>query len=391
MQATLFELVKALATALRSAGVTASLLASAPLELSVFWDTALHGPLSNVALHGFNSSQRALLVHRGGQWVLAFDPASSAEKLLATAVERGRFHDPTRASVVSLEARSTGTSLLLSNIGAPQTGPEVRPPVVAGRFYPGTAAEIEQVLSDYLPRDAEPRRWSAVLVPHAGWPYSGRLAAETFSRVTIPSRVIIVAPKHTAPGAPWAVAPYRSWAVPGVRLAGDWELAQQLAAAVPGLELDAAAHQSEHAIEVQLPFLARLAPETRLVGIVLQDGSLAELQRFAEQMAAVLATLPERPLLVISSDLNHYASEAESHRLDRLALDALESLDPARLLETVQHERITMCGVLPAVLVLETLRHLGGLTRFEEVGYTTSAAVSGDRRRVVGYGGVLLE
>ena len=106
-------------------------------------------------------------------------------------------------------------------------------------------------------------------------------------------------------------------------------------------------------------------------------------------MADVLAGLPNRPLLVISSDMNHYADEQETQRVDRAALDAMETLDPAELFKTVIDNRISMCGVLPAVLVMETLRRLDSLTRFESVGYATSAKVSGDPNRVVGYAGML--
>jgi AmmeMemoRadiSam system protein B len=95
-------------------------------------------------------------------------------------------------------------------------------------------------------------------------------------------------------------------------------------------------------------------------------------------------------LLLISSDMNHFATEEENRRLDQIALGAMESLDPARLLETVRRHDISMCGVLPAVIVMETLRQLGKLHRSERVAYGTSADVSGDTSRVVGYAGLLL-
>jgi AmmeMemoRadiSam system protein B len=170
----------------------------------------------------------------------------------------------------------------------------------------------------------------------------------------------------------------------------DPALAAQLAQAITGLELDAAAHAQEHAVEVQLPLLARLAPQTQVVGITIGGGEPASLSRFAEQLAAVLRPLPQRPLLVISSDLNHFSDDAETCRLDRLALDAMQSLEPGRLYETVRSHRISMCGVLPAVIVMETLRQLDGLHRCELVGHTTSAETTGDTHRVVGYGGMLL-
>ncbi|MHC4176097.1 MAG: AmmeMemoRadiSam system protein B [Planctomycetota bacterium] len=269
-------------------------------------------------------------------------------------------------------------------------GSDVRPASVSGTFYPATAKEVDRALDEMFSRRPQPEAWPAVMVPHAGWVYSGRLAAEVLSRVEIPGQVIILCPKHRLGGAEWAVAPHTSWALPGRRVESDCELGVRLAKGIPGLELDAVPHREEHAIEVQLPLLARLAPHARVVGITIGGGELSALLRFGQQMAAVLAEMPRRPLLVISSDMNHFADETETRRLDRLALDAMESLDPARLYKTVREHRISMCGVSPAVIVMETLRQWGQLGRCELVGYTTSAESSGDTSRVVGYAGMLL-
>jgi AmmeMemoRadiSam system radical SAM enzyme/AmmeMemoRadiSam system protein B/AmmeMemoRadiSam system protein A len=284
-----------------------------------------------------------------------------------------------------------GTVPLRTAAHSSPPGPADRPPAVAGTFYPGRRDEMDRAIDEFLALPpTEPQPWSAAMAPHAGWIYSGRLAAAVFSRVRIPAQTIIFCPRHSAGGAAWAVAPYARWLIPGGALAGDVDLARQLSQSVAGLQLDAGPHRDEHAIEVQLPLLARLAPQTRVVGITIGGGDLTALCRFAEQLAGVLRDMPERPLLVISSDMNHFADETETRRLDRLALDAMASLDPARLYETVQQHDISMCGMRPAAIVMETLRQLGLLRRCQEVGYTTSAERSGDARRVVGYAGVLL-
>ena len=298
----------------------------------------------------------------------------------------------------------------------------VRPASVAGGFYPATAKEVDLALDEMFPEQPsvgthearvpppQPEPWAAVMVPHAGWRYSGRLAASVLSRVEIPGQVIILCPKHGPGGADWAVAPHASWSLPGRQVDSDPELARRLAEGIAGLELDEAPHRREHAIEVQLPLLARLAPHARVVGITIGGGELASLLRFGQQMAEVLGDQPSvgtheawvppgtlrvrRPLLVISSDMSHiegYAdNEAEAHRLDRLALEAMQTLDPARLYETVRSHRISMCGMRPAVIVMETLRQWGRLQRCELVGYTTSAESGGGTDRVVGYAGMLL-
>jgi AmmeMemoRadiSam system protein B len=235
-----------------------------------------------------------------------------------------------------------------------------------------------------------PEDWPAVMVPHAGLTYSGRIAADVLRRVRIPETVIVLGPKHTAQGVEWSVAPHQAWSIPGAQIASDLELARQLCEAIPGLELDAVAHQQEHGIEVELPLLARLAPRTKVVGIAIGSGNVQRCRQFAEGLARVIASRQQRPLLVISSDMNHFATDTENRRLDELALAAMERLDPAVLYDTVQRHQISMCGVLPAMIVMETLRRLDGLGRMRRVGYATSADVSGDRGRVVGYAGVLL-
>jgi AmmeMemoRadiSam system protein B/AmmeMemoRadiSam system protein A len=265
-----------------------------------------------------------------------------------------------------------------------------RPPAVAGTFYPSKPSEVEAMLDRMLAEPSSRESWAAAMVPHAGWIYSGRLAARVWQRLQIPSRVIIFCPKHRPGGAQWAVAPHRRWLFPGGQLDCDAELAVRLSEAVDHLELDALAHRDEHAIEVQLPILARLAPQAKVTGIVIGSGDdFPALQRFASQMAGVLRDLPERPLLVISSDMNHFANDNENRILDRIALDAIETLDPAHVFETVRLHRISMCGLYPCVIVMETLRQLGSLNRCELVGYATSADAEGPRNRVVGYAGML--
>jgi AmmeMemoRadiSam system protein B len=258
-------------------------------------------------------------------------------------------------------------------------------------FYPADPKELNQMVETMLANGHEPKeKWPAVMVPHAGLIYSGRLAAATFRRVEFPETVILIGPKHTRSGVEWAVAPHDTWSLPGLSVPSDPELARLLAECIPGLELDSAAHQQEHCLEVQLPFLAKLAPQSRVVGITLGAGDLARCRQFAAGLANALRDLRPRPLLVISTDMNHFASESENRRLDEIALRAVETLDPANLYETVvNRHHISMCGVRPAVVVLETLRQLQVLTRCERVGYATSAEVSGDTSRVVGYAGML--
>jgi len=201
----------------------------------------------------------------------------------------------------------------------------------------------------------------------------------------------VLCPKHRHGGAPRAVAPWQRWLFPGGVLESDQLLAKSLAARVPGLELDDTPHRAEHAIEVLLPLLAHLAPQTRIVGITIGQTDLAQCGQIASAVADVLRDRLDSVHLLISSDMNHFASDVENRRLDELALQALDRLDPDLLFATCHQQRISMCGMLPAVIVLKTLQNLHALHRAVRVDYATSAEVSGDDRQVVGYAGMLFD
>jgi AmmeMemoRadiSam system radical SAM enzyme/AmmeMemoRadiSam system protein B/AmmeMemoRadiSam system protein A len=389
LQATLLEMVESLSNVLRAMPLDAAAIQQMRCALTILWDPSPHGAFGSPEIDGLATKHRAVIAVERGRWALAFNAAQSPAELLSEAIRLGRFLPTSQGSVFSMAVVSTGTRIMATNVPTPQTGPRVRSPAVAGRFYPSNLAELNRTLDEFLPVHPSPEPWAAAMIPHAGWIYSGRLAAQTLSRVAFPSHAIVVCPKHQPAGSEWAVAPHRTWALPGREVLSDPDMAKQMAEAVPGFALDFEAHRAEHAIEVQLPIMARLAPEIRVVGAAMHGGEWLQIQRAAEAFAQWLGQLPERPFLVISTDMNHYADDAQTRRLDRMALDAVESLDPEKLLKTVRDNRISMCGVLPAVFVLETLRQLGVLKRCESVGYATSGDASGDFGRVVGYAGML--
>lgn len=390
LQTTLFSVTETAAHALRAGRIQLP-DGQVQLGLTLLRDPAMHGTVAEPDLRGIEPASRAVLVLEGAKSAWIYDPDRSAADLLQEAVNAAGVFNTQASSVFSLAVETTLPRVLISGTPRAWPGPDVRPAAVAGTFYPSEPDALRRLIDGLLadgPQQREP--WPAILVPHAGLMYSGKVAAQVFQRVAIPDTVIILCPKHTRYGVEWAVAPHAQWSLPGGTLAGAPDLARRLAESISGLELDAAAHQHEHAIEVELPFLARLAPHTRVIGITV--GSSADwehCQRFAQGLAEFLRAQESRPLLVISSDMNHYASDAENRRLDETALAALERLDPEQALRTVQRQGISMCGVRPAVIVLETLKQLGGLTRCQRVAYSTSADATEDRNRVVGYAGML--
>jgi AmmeMemoRadiSam system radical SAM enzyme/AmmeMemoRadiSam system protein B/AmmeMemoRadiSam system protein A len=392
LQSTLYQCAEGAAQAIRSLQLPPDALNELRADVAVLYDSALHGTVADTDLAGIDPQRRALVILERGRYAWVLDQDQTPAELLATAADRVQVMNPQIASVVSLAVDSSCRALTVSSLPRPQRGPAVRPPAVAGVFYPEQPAALDALVDELLGTiaPAPKQRCAAVLVPHAGLRYSGRVAGEVFSRAEIPERLIVLAPKHTRLGTPWAVAPHDTWAIPGREIPSDPDLARRLAAAIPGLQLDAAAHREEHAIEVQLPLLARLAPGAAVVGIVIGDGDLDQCRRCAQHLADFLRNESPRPLLVISTDLNHYAPVEENRRLDRLALDALKCLDPDQLYATVRDHDISMCGMLPATIVLETLRRLNQLSACCEIAYATSAEAGGSSDRVVGYGGMLL-
>jgi AmmeMemoRadiSam system radical SAM enzyme/AmmeMemoRadiSam system protein B/AmmeMemoRadiSam system protein A len=394
LQSTLFTLAQNIAETLQSRGLPGERLderlVDLAVNLAVFSSPAMQGTVAEPDLRGVDAKTRSLTITERNKSALVFSANESLASQLASAAKLACVQTPTHAAVYSLATISTSPTVQVANVPSAATGPTIRAAAQAGRFYPADARELGRLVDRCLEGPAvQPRSVPAVMAPHAGLIYSGRIAGEVFRRVQFPRTIVVIGPKHTRLGVEWAVAPHATWSIPGFNIAADPLFARRLCEAIPGLELDAAAHAEEHAIEVELPLLARLAPESRVVGIAIGGGDLGRCRQFAAGLAGFIQQLPEPPLLVISSDMNHFASDGENRRLDEIALAAMETLDPATLYEKVTRQNISMCGLLPAVIVMETLRQLGRLTGVERVGYTTSAEVSGDTSRVVGYAGVL--
>ncbi len=391
LQSTLFTLTENLAQILRQQSGMRDVVSTLRLHLAILSDIAMHGTFADPDLRGIDSSARAVAVMERNKTATIFDPVHSPQDLLARAALLAQVSSRESASVFSLSAISTLDRFTVTHLPRPVAGTSIRPAAQAGRFYPADPAELSALVEECLAGGlVEKQRVPAVMVPHAGLIYSGRIAGDVLRRVEIPSTVIVIGPKHTAFGVDWAVAPHETWQIPGHSIHSDPQLARQLAEAIPGLVLDAAAHAQEHAIEVELPLLARLAPHCRVVGIAIGAGDLATCREFATGLAKLIRKLPEPPLLIISSDMNHFASDAENRRLDEMAIRAFETLDPATLYSVVCENHISMCGLLPAVIVLETLRQLDRVSAVRRVGYATSADVSSDTSRVVGYSGLIL-
>lgn len=271
---------------------------------------------------------------------------------------------------------------------------EIRLPAVAGRFYPAQADRLQSDVARHLAAGAaEPAigRVLGVMAPHAGYVYSGDIAGKVFARIDVPARVIVLCPNHTGRGARIAVATRGAFRIPGADISIDEPLARAILAELPDAEADLSAHAQEHAIEVELPFLhARRGGEPlAIVPIVLGGLAEAEAIEVGRGLARAIAREAADALVVASSDMSHYLSDAEARAIDQVALAPLLDMDPGRLYRTVRERRISMCGYLPATAMLSYAKAAGARSA-ELVGYATSGDAFGDRDRVVGYAGVVV-
>lgn len=263
----------------------------------------------------------------------------------------------------------------------------LRPPAVAGRFYPNDPEELTAVVREYAKPSQAVTRVKACLVPHAGYRYSGHVAGAVFSLIALPTRIIILGVRHSPHGKAIATISSGAWTTPLGNVPIDEALASTLQKECPLLCEDSIAHSTEHSLEVQLPFLQVLSPGFAFVPIALGTLRFDDLVTVGEALARVLAANPE-VLLLTTSDLNHYENDATTRVKDKKAVDQLLGVNPRGLYDVCGNENISMCGLGPAVAMLTALRLLNA-SQATLVRYATSADVSGDTTSAVGYAGLI--
>jgi len=265
----------------------------------------------------------------------------------------------------------------------------LRHPAVAGRFYPGNPERLRADVRSYMSAEQPAVRAIGCIAPHAGYMYSGHVAGAVFARIEVPRRCIVLCPNHTGVGRALAVWSEGAWETPLGEVPVDAGLASELRKRFPLLEEDAAAHRAEHAAEVEIPFLLMRQPELQIVPIALGTGKFEILEELGLAVAEVISRQGEPVLIVASSDMNHYESDAVTRVKDHRAIERILTLDPRGLYDVVTQQDVSMCGFGPAVAMLTAARQLGAKSA-ELVRYATSGDVSGDRDMVVGYAGIVV-
>lgn len=271
-------------------------------------------------------------------------------------------------------------------------------PVVAGKFYPGDREELIRSIEDcyrgeFGPGDPpevsgdELKSPIGLISPHAGYPYSGPIAAHAFgwmARLGRPEAIVVIGTNHSGLGPPGSILTEGSWSTPLGSVEFDTHLARGVLKSSKLLEEDRASFSREHSIEVQLPFLQHLwGSEFSIVPVCLKDQS----NKIADDVASALEEIiPEGSLVIASTDFTHYETREVAERKDELAIEAIMDLNEDEFYERVRDNKISICGYGSiGVLLNYSLKKDLRPTRLK---YATSGEVAGYGREVVGYSAI---
>jgi AmmeMemoRadiSam system protein B len=254
----------------------------------------------------------------------------------------------------------------------------------AGSFYPANSVQLHKMLDLYIPGDCKASEEPlAIIVPHAGYIYSGHVAGRGYAAVSGFSykRVIILSPSHRARFHGVSVMPEGEMMTPLGAVRVDSECAGRFTGYAGWLrDVD----EAEHALEVQLPFIRKIMPDALVVPMIIGSDDAALCSDIAGMMYRELADDPEPTLVVVSTDLSHYHDSRRAGLMDRECIRLIAAGDIAVLREAIGREAVEACGIAGIYVVLEYLALRGGYT-FQEILYAHSGETSGDNNRVVGY------
>ena len=265
----------------------------------------------------------------------------------------------------------------------------IRKPAVAGQFYPREADKLRELIRGMVSEKAKKEDVVGLVSPHAGYIYSGPVAGATISKVKFKDTFIIMGPNHTGMGKPLSIMTKGSWETPLGQVEIDSALAEKILATSKHLQEDPGAHQYEHSIEVQIPFLQYFKKDFHIVPITLAYSSPTAYKELGTEIAQTVNDLKKKVAIIASSDMTHYEPQEQARRKDSRAIEAILELNEDELLRRVSELNISMCGYAPTVALISAAKKLGA-TRAELVKYQTSGDSTGDYSAVVGYAGIIL-
>ena len=266
----------------------------------------------------------------------------------------------------------------------------IRTPAVAGKFYPENPIELKKKVASHLGNLSKKKRKAiGVVSPHAGFIYSGDVVGAVYSQIEVPETVILLGPNHTGLGENISVMTEGTWSMPMGNISIDEVLATQLCKETSLAKPNSVAHQFEHSLETQLPFLQYLRKNFLIVPICLKKVDYSICKKLSKGIVNALEQTEKSALIIASSDMTHFESHKIAGEKDKKAIVKIENRDAQGLDETVRQEQISMCGVNPVTVMLLCSEKMGA-QKAELIEYKTSGEVNGDKSRVVGYAGVIV-
>lgn len=265
----------------------------------------------------------------------------------------------------------------------------IRRPAVAGQFYHGSKERLIEQVGKYIDPLSAKETVTGIVVPHAGFIYSGPVAGAVYSTIKFPDTFVLLGPNHTGLGPGISLMDDCEWEIPLCTFEVDKKLAARIAVNSPQVVRDSQAHMFEHSLEVQLPFISYFSTTVKIVPISLLSASLFDCLELAKGIAKAIKAVDYPVVIAASSDMSHYLPDKTARQKDKMAIDRVLDVDAEGLYETVMKERISMCGVLPATVMLAAAKILGANSA-RLIKYATSGEVSGDYDSVVGYAGIVV-
>jgi AmmeMemoRadiSam system protein B len=265
----------------------------------------------------------------------------------------------------------------------------MREAAVAGQFYPAWPKELKETIKYMVDVNAPKVDAVGAVSPHAGYAYSGQVAGAVFSRLKFKETFILIGPNHRGMGEPFSIMTEGSWKTPLGQAQINSTMAETILHESVNLKEDSLAHEYEHSLEVQLPFLQYIKPDVMIVPIVLSQADPSVYEEIGRALARVLKRPGNEAVIVASSDMTHYEPHEKAREKDGKAIEAILALDAAELVKRIARYRITMCGYAPTISLISAAKELGA-TRAELVKYQTSGDTSGDFSSVVGYAGIII-
>ncbi len=279
----------------------------------------------------------------------------------------------------------------------------IRKPAVAGMFYESDEDSLKKRIKWCYQHKLGPGRLpgkmgntrsiKGLIAPHAGYVYSGPVAACSYLELAedgMPETVVILCPNHTGIGSGLSTMTEGSWQTPLGEVEIDHQFANELLNYYPLLDDDPSAHMQEHSCEVQLPFLQEISQDFQMVPVCMMMQDLETSRELGEAISHTARKLKRDLVVIASTDFTHYQPHDVAKAHDKEVLEAIAAMDELEMMEKIQKYNVTMCGYGPVAATIEASRGMGA-HEARILQYATSGDTGGDYTSVVGYGSAVFK